>query len=314
MRYLDIPIDKKVSKIGLGTDQFGGRGRVAHGVSEWKAIIRRALDLGVTLFDTAEIYSSGRSERILGDVLHERRHSVFLSTKMFPLLPIPITQQRARASAKRLGFDKLDLYQVHFPNPWVSDKMLMRGMRSLQSNGLIGEVGVSNYSIHRWAAAERELGDRILTNQVEYSLLHRSPECHLLPFAEEHNRFIIAYSPLAKGRLSKEHIPGLTEVLHDVASAHGATKAQIALAWVVHRPNVAAIPGASSITQLESNVAAADIALTDDEYHALQLASGPVHEDTPNTTFAALRHCARVGKYLSKTVVEDLFPRRARPG
>src|SRR5215467_15495951 len=166
MRYLDIDTPKRISKIGLGTWQFGSTewgysqeysDRVAH------AIVRRALELGVTLFDTAEIYGFGRSERILGRALSEKRESVFLATKILPVLPVaPVVEQRAVASANRLGAHRLDLYQVHQANPLVRDGTIMRGMRALQRVGLVGEVGVSNYSLRRWRAAEDALGSPVL--------------------------------------------------------------------------------------------------------------------------------------------------------
>jgi aryl-alcohol dehydrogenase-like predicted oxidoreductase len=302
MRYLDTGTTPKLSKIGLGTWQFGakewGYGEDYAG-QQARDIVGRALDLGVTVFDTAEIYGFGRSERILGEALHERPESpVFLATKLLPILPLaPIVEQRAVASAARLGTHRIDLYQVHQPNPLVSDTTIMRGMSVLQRVGLVGEVGVSNYSLARWQAAERALGGRVLSNQVSYSLVNRAPEKDLLPFAAEAGRVVIAYSPLAMGLLSgrydRDHRPAnrvrasnplflpenldrvaeLIAALREVADAHGATPTQIALAWVIHHPAVIAIPGASSVQQLESNVAAAEIELADDEYAALSAAS-----------------------------------------
>src|SRR5712671_7710474 len=158
MRYLDMDTAKKVSKIGLGTWQFGSREwgyGDGYAGSEAKAIVRRAVELGVTLFDTAEIYGFGRSERILGAALGNDRDSVFLATKIFPLVPVaPVVEQRAVASANRLGVRRLDLYQVHQANPLIRDGTIMRGMDALQRVGLVDEVGVSNYSLQRWRAAE----------------------------------------------------------------------------------------------------------------------------------------------------------------
>jgi aryl-alcohol dehydrogenase-like predicted oxidoreductase len=321
MRYLSTGADqkaKKISRIGLGAWQFGSR--------EWgygqsyaeegaRAIVRRALELGVTLFDTAEIYGFGRSERILGEAIGEDRDSVFLATKIFPVLPVaPVVEQRAVASANRLGTRHIDLYQVHQPNPVVRDGTIMRGMRALQRVGLVGEVGVSNYSLERWRAAEAALGSRVLSNQVRYSLVDRSPERDLLPFAESAGHVVIAYSPLAQGLLSGkyhrdsrpanrvrtgnplflpenlERAGDLIAILREVADAHSATPAQIALAWVIHRPAVVAIPGASSVEQLESNAAAAGIELTDDQYQALNAASARFR---PMTGPAVLPHLVR---------------------
>ncbi len=206
MRYLATGNAQLISKIGLGPWQFGsqewGYGD-PYAEQEAHAIVRRALDLGVTLFDTAEIYGFGSSERILGQALGEELNSVFLATKILPVLPLaPVVEQRAVASANRLGARHLDLYQMHQQNPVVRDGPAMRGMRALQRVGLIGEVGVSNYSLDRWRAAEAALGGPVLSNQVQYSLVERSPERDLLPYAEAEGRVIIAYSPLAQGLLS----------------------------------------------------------------------------------------------------------------
>jgi aryl-alcohol dehydrogenase-like predicted oxidoreductase len=318
VKYQSIGTTARISRIGLGTWQFGSR-EWGYGTSyagqEAQAIVRRALELGVTLFDTAEIYGFGRSERILGQALGEDRDSAFVATKILPLLPVaPVVEQRAVASANRLGVRRLDLYQVHSPNPLVRDGTIMRGMRALQRVGLVGEVGVSNYSLDRWRAAEAALGDRVLSNQVQYSLVTRAPEQDLLPFAETTGHVVIAYSPLAQGLLSgrydRDHRPAnrirtvnplflpenleragdLIATLREVADAHSATPAQIALAWAIHRPAVVAIPGASSLQQLESNVAAADLDLTDGEYQALSAAAARFR---PVTGRAALPRLVR---------------------
>jgi aryl-alcohol dehydrogenase-like predicted oxidoreductase len=338
MRYLDVDTAKRISKIGLGTWQFASR-KWGYGeeYAERQAheIVRRAVELGVTLFDTAETYSAGHSERILGRALGEHRESVFIADKIFPLIPgIPLVKQRAMSSANRLGVRRLDLYQVHYPNPLISDRTIMREMRSLQHAGLVDEVGVSSYSLARWVAAEKALGSRILSNQVQYNLMDRSPENDLLPFAGSHGHIIIAFSPLAQGLLSGryhgtsspkdrlratnphfgpegiERTEPLIKVLRDVAKAHRASPAQIALAWVIQHPAVAAIPGASSIEQLESNVAAAEIRLTDDEYQALKTASSwpgetGVQRSSLHRKLSEAKHCARVGPYLAETVWQD---------
>jgi aryl-alcohol dehydrogenase-like predicted oxidoreductase len=324
MRYLDIDTAPRISRIGLGTWQFGAK--------EWgygedyarqaaRDIVRRAIDLGVTLFDTAEIYGLGRSERILGEALGERRASVFLATKLFPVLPLaPVVEQRAVASASRLGTRRLDLYQVHWPNPAVSDAATMRGMSALQRVGLVGEAGVSNYSLARWQAAEKALGGRVLSNQVRYSLADRAAEKDLVPYAARAGRVVIAYSPLAQGLLSgrydRSNRPAnrvragnslfspenldrageLIGVLREVADARAATPAQVALAWVIRHPAVAAIPGASSVEQLESNVAAAEIELPDDEYAALSAAADRFRPVTGPAAVSAMVR-ARLGRF-----------------
>jgi len=302
MRYLELDLPKRVSKIGLGTWQFGSREwgydrRYAE--VEAGRIVGRALELGVTLFDTAEIYGLGRSERILGAALAGQREEVFLATKLFPLLPLaPIVQQRGVASAQRLRVRRLDLYQVHQPNPLVREQTTMRGMRALQDVGLVGEVGVSNYSLARWRRAESTLGRPVVSNQVRYSLIDRRPERDLIAYAEQRGRVVIAYSPLAQGflagrysaanrprnpvrRHSKLFRPAsfagaeqLLGTLEEIARANDATPGQVALAWTIRHPNVVAIPGASSVAQLEQNAAAAELELAAAEIQALDSAAG----------------------------------------
>ncbi|MFR9779549.1 aldo/keto reductase [Micromonospora sp. MS34] len=312
MRFVPLDTPRPISKIGLGTWQFGSREWGYGPDYERRAaqIVRRALDLGITLFDTAEIYGFGRSERILGAALGEDRAKVVVATKIFPVLPVAaVVQQRAVASAARLGVTGIDLYQVHQPNPVVADTTTMRGMRVLQDVGLVGEVGVSNYNLRRWRSAEAALGRRVLSNQVRYSMVDRRPEQDLIPYAAEAGRIVIAYSPLAQGFLSGRYdaknppsgairranpyfLPenlergtDLIATLREVADAHDATPSQIALAYLLRHPNVVAIPGASGVEQVERNAAAAEIDLADDEYAALVTAA---HAFRPVTGLAAV--------------------------
>jgi aryl-alcohol dehydrogenase-like predicted oxidoreductase len=294
MRYVEVG-GARMSAIGLGTWQFGSR--------EWgygadyadrtaRDITLRALDLGINLIDTAEIYGTGRSERAIGIALDEaeRRDEAFLATKLFPIAPIaPVVEQRAKASAKRLRTNVIDLYQVHWPNPLVGDASAMTGMRRVVDSGLVRYAGVSNYPLERWRRAEEAFAGPILSNQVSFSLVERRPMRDLLPFAQQEGRVIIAYSPLAQGLLggrydasnrpsgaarrmnalflpeNLERAEPLIDALREIAKSHQAKPAQIALAWLIRKPNVVAIPGASSVEQVESNAAAADIELSDAE-------------------------------------------------
>ncbi|CAM4081536.1 General stress protein 69 [Mycobacterium basiliense] len=296
MKYLDVDGIGNVSRIGLGTWQFGSRewgygDRYASGAA--RDIVQRALALGVTLFDTAEVYGLGKSERILGEALGEERGRVAVASKIFPVAPIPpVIKQRERASARRLQLDRIPLYQVHQPNPVVPDSVIMPGMRELLDAGKIGAAGVSNYSLARWQKADKALGRPVISNQVHFSLAHLSPLDDLVPFAERENRVVIAYSPLAQGLLGGkygvENRPGgvraanplfgtenlrriepLLQTLRAIAADVDAKPAQVALAWLISLPGVVAIPGASSVEQLEFNVAAADIELTADSCAAL---------------------------------------------
>jgi aryl-alcohol dehydrogenase-like predicted oxidoreductase len=300
MKYLDVDGVGTVSRIGLGTWQFGSRewgygDSYASGAA--RDIVRRARALGVTLFDTAEVYGLGNSERILGDALGDERAEVAVASKIFPVAPFPaVVKQRARASARRLQLDRIPLYQVHQPNPVVPDSVIMPGMRDLLDSGVIGAAGVSNYSLSRWQKADSALGRPVISNQVHFSLAHPRALENLVPFAERQNRVVIAYSPLAQGLLGGKYgvnnrpggvrainslfgtenlrrIEPLLQTLRDVAVEVDAEPAQVALAWLLSLPNVVAIPGASSVEQLEFNVAAADIELSADSRDALTTAA-----------------------------------------
>lgn len=304
MRYVETG-GVRVSAIGLGTWQFGSR-EWGYGSDyaerEAGAIVQRAIDLGVTLLDTAEIYGFGKSERILGEAISGQRDKVFVATKILPLAPIgAVVRNRLTGSLRRLGLERVDLYQVHQPNPIAPDGPMLKTLAELQADGRIGHVGVSNYPLARWQAADALLGGPVLSNQVEYSLAQRAPEREVLPWAQANDRLVIAYSPLAQGFLSgrydTDHRPSggvragnplfipenltrgtvLLSALGEIATAHGATPSQIALAWLLRRPNVVVIPGASSVAQLEANVAAADLELTEQEDARLTAASDAFH-------------------------------------
>jgi aryl-alcohol dehydrogenase-like predicted oxidoreductase len=316
MKYVEVG-GVRVSAIGLGTWQFGSREwnyGDEYAENEAIAITQRALDLGINLIDTAEAYAFGKSERIVGKAIAGRRNDAFLATKVFPILPLaPIVEQRGRASAKRLGVDQIDLYQVHWPNPIIPTSTTMQGMRKLVDAGVVRHVGVSNFPLAKWQRAEREFGGPVLSNQVQYSLAVRKPDRDLIPWAQANDRIVIAYSPLAQGLLSARYdgtnTPGgvrsgnalflpeniekakpLLDALREISKAHDASPAQVALAWVIRRPNVVAIPGASKVSQLESNAAAADLELSDDDDARLTEASDRF---TPKSGAAALPDLVR---------------------
>jgi aryl-alcohol dehydrogenase-like predicted oxidoreductase len=311
VRYIQVG-GARLSVIGLGAWQFGAR---EWGYGEDYAqheavdIVHRALDLGINLVDTAEIYGMGRSERIVGRAISGRRDEVFLASKLFPVAPFDaVVQLRALASAERLGVSHIDLYQVHWPNPVVPLTSTMHGLARLQRIGLVGHAGVSNFSLAQWKKAEAALGGPVLSNQVQYSLAVRKPEQELLGWAQSNDRLIIAYSPLAQGLLSgrydgtntpsgvrssnalflRDNIDRAAELLtalDEIAKAHDATAAQVALAWLIRRPNVVAIPGASKVSQLETNAAAADLELSEEEDVRLTEASDRF---TPRTGTGAM--------------------------
>jgi aryl-alcohol dehydrogenase-like predicted oxidoreductase len=317
MRFLEVKGLGQVSRVGLGTWQFGSR-EWGYGDSYASGaaadIVRRARELGVTLFDTAEVYGFGKSERILGDALGDERSEVVVASKVFPVAPFPpIVKQRLDASAKRLQLDKVPLYQVHQPNPVVPDSVIMPGLRDLLDAGKIGAAGVSNYSLDRWKAADRALGRPVVSNQVQFSLAHSKPIVDLVPFAEENDRMIMAYSPLAQGLLGGKYGPDnrpggvrafnpyfgtenlrriepMLDLLRSTAKKYDVKPAQVSLAWLLSLPRVVVIPGASSVEQLEFNVAAADLDLSIEDRDSL---SDAARKFRPASTARTLIDLAR---------------------
>ena len=297
MRYVEVA-GVRVSAIGLGTWQFGSAdwgygaeyaGRVA------PDLVRRALELGVTLIDTAEVYGGGTSERIIGQALRSTSDPRFIATKMTPILPIPpLVARAANGSRARLDVQTIDLYQYHWPNPLVPIRFQAAGLRRVMDLGLARSVGVSNHSLDRWQAMERALGRPVLSNQVEFSLARSRPARDLVPYAAANDRMVIAFSPLGQGLLAgsgalkvnparrlrrilgaARHVDAgpLRTLVAEVAEAHRATMSQVALAWLIGHPNTVAIPGARTIAQLEQNVRATELALTDDERARLTAAA-----------------------------------------
>jgi len=306
----------RTSVIGLGTWQFGSR--------EWgygdtyatetaPALVRRALELGITMLDTAEMYGPGRSERIIAAALAPippaDRDGLLVATKFMPVVPAePIVARQAAGSMRRLGVDALDLYYAHWPNPFVSVRRTMQALRPLVAEGIVRSVGVSNYGLGQWQEAERALRAPVIANQVKFSLVSAGPARDLVPYAAAMDRIVVAYSPLGQGLLTdgiaasaprprgvrrasplfrpgaRRRLAPLTALLHEIADAHGASPAQVALAWVVRHPNTIAIPGARTIEQLEENAAAADLALADDEFARLSDAASAYAGGEPAAT------------------------------
>lgn len=296
MRYLELD-GRRLSVLGLGCWQFGeklwGYG-TEYSQADSLAVIQRALELGVTVFDTAELYGSGRSEMMVGTALSSWEGDRFLATKFLPILPIPrVMLSHCSQSLDRLQVPLVDLYQIHWSNPAVPLARQMEGMRRILSLGMSRYAGVSNFSLGRWIAAERHLGAPVISNQVKYNLLQRRPESGLLEYAQKHSRLILAYSPLAQGALTGRYQAGhaprdlrranslftdtallaavpVLQKLREIADAHQCSSSQVALAYLLAQPQVIAIPGAKSIEQLESNVAAAELVLAADELLALR--------------------------------------------
>jgi len=235
----------RVPEIGLGAWNYQG------GVEP----LRRGIELGANLIDTAEIYGT---EETVGEAVKGIRKGVFIASKVSGQhLKYDDVLRAAEASLRRLAVDCIDLYQIHWPNRAVPIRETMRAMESLVDSGLIRHIGVSNFSEQELADARNAMTNHpIVSNQVLYNLDRRGIEKSLLPYCHENQITVIAYTPLASGKLAgKQRFfagRGL-RVLARVARTTRRTMAQVALNWLTSQENVIAIPKSDSVERTVEN-------------------------------------------------------------
>jgi aryl-alcohol dehydrogenase-like predicted oxidoreductase len=304
-----------VSSVALGTMQFGGKMNMGNlGQEDTTRMVKLALEKGVNFIDTADVYSLGESETLVGNALKGVRDEIVVATKV--RLPMSENFNRSGAtrvnimrevegSLKRLQTDHIDLYQVH---GWDSNTPLEETLRTLDDlvrQGKVRYVGLSNFMSWQAATAvmlQEHLGlEKYVTAQMYYSLVGRGLEYEFQSFAEYHNIGILVWSPLAGGFLTgkysranpapagtrfaeagsfvpfdKEMGYRVVEALKDVAGRHDASPARVALSWVLARPAVSSvIVAARKAEQLEDNIRAVDLELSDDDVRLLDAASDP---------------------------------------
>jgi aryl-alcohol dehydrogenase-like predicted oxidoreductase len=306
----------ELSVFGFGAMTFGsGKGMGVTDLAGARRQVDRCVDAGITLFDTADIYSAGESEKILGEALRGKRQSAIVATKLFGAtgrashdrgLSRRHIIDACEASLSRLGTDWIDLYQVHCHDALVPIEETMRALDDLVRAGKVRYVGSSNYAgwqlMKALATADRLDTERFIGQQIQYSLLARDAENELLPCGVSEGVGALIWSPLAQGYLSGKfgdaekggddtrlgqtqrigsyHRRGgeaIVATLHDIAADHdGATPSQVALNWVRARPGVTSIlVGARSDAQLEDNLAAAEWTLSAEEVERLDRVSQP---------------------------------------
>lgn len=266
-----LPSGEAVPVLGLGTWKMGeDRNRF----DEEVAALRLGLDLGVTLIDTAEMY--GNAEAVVSEAIAGRRDPLFIVSKV---LPSNASRSGVAAacerSLKRLGTDRIDLYLLHWRGG-VPLAETVEAFEALKMAGKIRHWGVSNFDVDDMQELEGLAdGAGCQTNQVLYNLSRRGPEFDLLPWCRQRSMPIMAYSPVEQGRLARNG------KLQAVADRHGATAAQLALAWAVAQPGVIAIPKAVRPDHVRQNVAALDIALSPDDLAELDKAFAPPSRKQP---------------------------------
>jgi diketogulonate reductase-like aldo/keto reductase len=228
------------------------------------AAIRKAIELAMTLIDTAEMYGEGASEALVGEAIRGHRDDVFLVTKVYPHNAGHHSAiQACERSLRRLGVDAIDLYLLHWRGS-IPIEDTMAAFERLVSDGKIRSYGVSNFDTADMEAIPD--GAQIATDQILYNLSRRNPELDLIPWLRARHIPVMAYSPVEQGRLLSN------QKLVEVAKRRGATSAQIALAWLLNQPQVIAIPKAGNPRHVEENRAAAELLLSEEEVQALEIA------------------------------------------
>jgi aryl-alcohol dehydrogenase-like predicted oxidoreductase len=299
----------KVSVLTMGTMTFGGRGNFANvgdtDVDEARRQVDMCLEAGVNMIDTADVYSTGRSEEIVGEAVKGRRDDVLLATKIrMPMGPGPNDAGLSRhhivsgceASLRRLGTDHIDLYQVHEWDGVTPLEETLEALDSLVTSGKVRYVGASNYTgwqlMKALGTADRLGYQRFVSQQIFYSPQAREAEYELIPAAIDQGLGVLVWSPLAGGLMSGKYRRGRTapegsrqltdwneppvrdedklydtvDVLVDIAEGHGVSAAQVTLAYLLGRPAVTSLViGARTGEQLADNLAAADLTLTEGE-------------------------------------------------
>jgi len=288
-----------VSAVGLGMWQAGGK---AWGAdvrdADCRKAMERAVDLGINLVDTAEAYGDGHSEQVMSRAIKNvGRDRVFIATKVGGWhLRADDVRKACAGSLKRLGVREIDLYQVHWPDPWsqVPLRETMKALEALHRAGRIRHIGVSNFAVRDLEEARSDLSKAdIASNQVRYNMLQREVEAEVVPYCKREGIAVLAWSPIGKGVLTGKYHDGkrptdrvraeedlfkpanlratvpLIRELRKVGRAHGKTPGQVALAWLQRHRNVIPIPGAKRPSQAEENAGAAGWSLTAREVRTL---------------------------------------------
>jgi len=264
---LTLPSGKEIPALGIGTWNMGeSKAEEAQEV----ASIRKAVELGMTVVDTAEMYADGQSEAVVGKAIAGLRDDVFLVSKVYPFNASATgTIEACERSLKRLGVDHLDLYLLHWRGSHPLEETVA-AFEKLKQAGKIRDWGVSNFDTDDMEELfDVESGRNCAVNQVLYNLSRRGVEYDLLPWCQGKGVPLMAYSPIEQGRILNNH-----ELIR-IAKAYQATPAQVALAFLLERDGVIAIPKSARSERVEENRGATDLDISDEDWAALDAAFPP---------------------------------------
>ncbi|MBY0238647.1 MAG: aldo/keto reductase [Burkholderiaceae bacterium] len=279
MKNVQLLSGRSMPSLGLGTWNMGEQ--AAQRQREVRAL-QLGLDLGMTLIDTAEMYADGGAEEVVGDAIAGRRDGVYLVSKVYPHnATFKGVQAACERSLRRLRTDYLDCYLLHWRGA-VPLAETLDGLQALKQAGKIRDYGVSNFDLDDMEQARTlQGGDGIVTNQVLYNLTRRGIEWNLLPWSQQHQVPVMAYSPLESSMPGEQRVLLGNRSLQAVAARHDVTPAQIALAWLLRQDHVIVIPKSSNPDHVQLNRQAADIVLTADDLTELDRAFPRPRKGTP---------------------------------
>jgi len=262
---------ESIPVVGLGTWGIGGEtgpdsSRDEAGIQA----LRLGMDLEMKFIDTAEMYGAGHSEEVVARALEGRRDSVFVASKVSPRnFEYDDVLDAAKRSLKRLGLKQMDLYQLHWPSSKIPISETMKAMEKLVRDGLTRYIGVSNFSVEQMKEAQQSLShEKIVSNQVEFSLIDRSVEARILPYCQREGLTLIAYTPLGQGKISRGRGSSF-KILDEIAGESGKSRNQVALGWVLQHDSVVAIPKATDPEHLKENAKVADWKIANEDYQRL---------------------------------------------
>ena len=255
-RAVLLPSGETVPALGLGTWNIGDdQARRPQEI----AALRAGIELGMTLIDTAEMYGDGRAEELIREAIQGRRDDAFLVSKAYPYNAGRDSLPKAcERSLRRLGTDRIDLYLLHWRGG-IALAETVAAFEALRKAGKVRHWGVSNFDVADMEELVAAGGEACATNQVLYNFGRRGPEYDLLPWMERRRIPVMAYSPVAQGNLPN------SGVLASIARKRGISVAQVALSWLLRRPDVIVIPKAAKVEHVRDNHKALGIALTGPE-------------------------------------------------
>ena len=291
----------EISPIGLGTGT-GFRKVDEKTDLELTHLLQRALDLGISLIDTAEIYFDGHAEELIGKVFKKNREKIYIATKFSPEHSgYKDVLEAAGGSLGRLKTDYIDLYQVHWPNPTIPIEDTLKALEKLVKDGKVRHIGVCNFSLRQLKDIQKKSRLPILSLQTEYNLLERSIEKELLPYCQKNNITTIAYTPLNSGNILKDK--KYLKVLTRLSKKYKKSVSQIILNFLISHPGVVAIPATTNLEHLEENAKSIEFTLEEKDIQliAKTFASKLMDIDTSEIKVASLEDHAAY-----KTVEEAL--------